>query len=230
MSTNSFEELVNARRSVRVFTKEEVPDEVIEKSLNLALLAPNSSNLQPWKFYWLKDKASKEKVQHFCFNQLAAKTAPTLIVATYQIDTWRENAKMILKELYKNSSSNYPSSLFHYYDTLVPGSYELTLWKKFANIIYKNRIRPREPLNKADMKIWACKSSTLACENLMLAVKSFGFDSCPMEGYDSYKIRDFLKLGKNEFINMVISVGRQEPLVPNYPRIRLDPSNFIKKI
>ena len=43
-----FFDLVNKRRSVRKFSNEKVPEEVILKSLRAALLAANSSNLQPW--------------------------------------------------------------------------------------------------------------------------------------------------------------------------------------
>ena len=48
-------DLVRKRRSVRKFLNEKVPEEVITKALKAALLAPNSSNLQPWEFYWVKE-------------------------------------------------------------------------------------------------------------------------------------------------------------------------------
>ena len=54
-----FFDLIRRRRSVRKFTNESVPNEVITKALKSALLAPNSSNLQPWEFYWVKDKKIK---------------------------------------------------------------------------------------------------------------------------------------------------------------------------
>ena len=55
-----FFDLVKKRRSVRKFSNENVPDEVILKALKTALLAANSSNLQPWEFYWVKDDIKKE--------------------------------------------------------------------------------------------------------------------------------------------------------------------------
>ena len=55
-SAQEFAELVQARRSCRVYTDEPVPESIIDKCLDLALLAPNSSNLQPWKFYWVKNQ------------------------------------------------------------------------------------------------------------------------------------------------------------------------------
>jgi nitroreductase len=43
-----FFDLVNKRRSVRKFTKTKVSEAVMRKCLKASLLAPNSSNLQPW--------------------------------------------------------------------------------------------------------------------------------------------------------------------------------------
>jgi nitroreductase len=46
VNLTAFEEIVNNRRSNRKFAADiTVPDEVIKKALELAILAPNSSNL-----------------------------------------------------------------------------------------------------------------------------------------------------------------------------------------
>ena len=82
-----FFDLVNKRRSVRKFSDENVPENVIKKALKAALLAANSSNLQPWEFYWVKDMNKKDRLVKACFSQNAAKTAKELIVAVSRIDT-----------------------------------------------------------------------------------------------------------------------------------------------
>ena len=52
--SQSFDEIVEKRRSNRKFDPNvEVPDEVIKKSLERAILSPNSSNMQLWEFYWI---------------------------------------------------------------------------------------------------------------------------------------------------------------------------------
>ena len=89
-------DLVRKRRSVRKFINEKVPEEVITKALKAALLAPNSSNLQPWEFYWVKDIKNKKGLIKACFSQNAAKTAQELIVAVSRIDTWKRNRDLIL--------------------------------------------------------------------------------------------------------------------------------------
>ena len=47
-----FIKAVKSRRSVRNFTDEPVLEKDMRECLELTLLAPNSSNLQPWEFYW----------------------------------------------------------------------------------------------------------------------------------------------------------------------------------
>ena len=54
------------------------------------------------------------------------------------------------------------------------------------------------------MKIWAHKTTALACENFMLAMRAAGYDTCPMEGMDSKRVKKILGLKQKEYITMVI--------------------------
>jgi nitroreductase len=83
----NFFEVIEKRRSVRRYTEKKVPDEVIEKALDAALKAPNSSNLQPWEFYWVKSPDKKSALVDSCLFQGTAKTADHLIVAVSRVDT-----------------------------------------------------------------------------------------------------------------------------------------------
>ena len=47
-----FFEIVNKRRSVRKFTKESIPEDVMRKTLSISLQAANSSNPKKNKKYW----------------------------------------------------------------------------------------------------------------------------------------------------------------------------------
>ena len=88
-----------------------------------------------------------------------------------------------------------PKSAIKYYSKIVPLAYKQGIFslrgflKKIAiEIRGIKKPTPREPYNKAGMAIWAHKSTALACENLMLSLRAFGYDSCPMEGieHDAY--------------------------------------------
>ncbi|MDC1050696.1 nitroreductase family protein [Candidatus Marinimicrobia bacterium] len=234
INKEEFIKLVNSRRSVRVFTDDPVDPKDIKECLELALLAPTSSNLQCWEFYWVKDNEKKSKLKDYCLNQSAADTAQELIVCIARTDTWKKNQKSILNYLKKNSSSR---SAIKYYEKIVPVVYTQGLFnviglvKKiivfFTGIF---RVVPREPSSHSDMRVWAHKSTALACENLMLALRAYGYDSCPMEGMDSKRIKSLLKLPSKADVCMVISIGKRADNGIYGKRFRLNSDNFIKVI
>ena len=82
---DEFKKLVKSRRSVRVFTKENVDSNDLKECLELSLLAPTSSNLQCWEFYWIKNKDKKKRLKKYCLNQSAAKTAKELVVCVARV-------------------------------------------------------------------------------------------------------------------------------------------------
>ena len=44
-------------------------------------------------------------------------------------------------------------------------------------------------------------------QNFMISMAGFGYDTCPMEGFDSLKLKKLLKLNSKSEINMVIGCG-----------------------
>jgi nitroreductase len=51
------------RRSVRMFSPEPVPFEIIENAIAAAGTAPSGANLQPWRFVVVKDPAVKRQIR-----------------------------------------------------------------------------------------------------------------------------------------------------------------------
>ena len=92
------------------------------------------------------------------------------------------------------------------------------------------KVVPREPTSLSDMRVWAHKTTALACENLMLALRAYGYDSCPMEGMDSNRIRRMLNLPKKAEVCMVISVGKRGNNGVYGKRFRLSSDKNIKII
>jgi len=45
-----FAEVVKSRRAIRKFKPDPIPDETIEKILDVARWAPSGGNAQPWEF------------------------------------------------------------------------------------------------------------------------------------------------------------------------------------
>ena len=233
-----FFDLVRQRRSIRKFSNESVPDEIIMKALNAALLAANSSNLQPWEFYWVKDKSKKKDLVKACFSQNAAETAQELIVAVSRIDTWKRNRDLILNDL-KKKNKMLPI-IEKYYNKVIPISYMhdsigiLGVVKKiisiFMNIIGVFKPMPRGPIFRHDVFEIVTKSTALACQNFMMALVSQGYDSCPMEGFDDKRVKKLLKLNNKSHVVMVLGVGKADPKGIYGERFRINDDLVIKII
>jgi nitroreductase len=229
--------VVASRRSVRKYTNEPLPEEDMRACLRAALLAPTSSNLQCWEFHWVKSAEKKSALIKACLSQSAASTAAELIVAVARTRTWPDIRRRMLEHLKSDEDAQRPGSPLHdYYTKIVPffysqgplGSFGL-IKKILFFIIGFFRPVPREPTSLSDMRIWATKTTALACENLMLALRARGYDSCPMEGMDSSRVRKILQLPRDAVVVMVISAGKRAPRGIYGKQIRFDEALFIKE-
>ncbi len=233
-----FFELVNKRRSVRKFKDEKVPEKVIYKCLDAAILAPNSSNLQPWEFYWVRDKKNKIEVVKACFSQNAAKTAQEIIIAVSRIDTWKRNRDLIIKNY--NEKDELIPLIDKYYNKIIPIVYYndpiglLGLIRKigsiFINIIGLFKPVMRGPIYKHELFEMVSKTTALACQNLMMGLVAEGYDSCPMEGFDEKRIKKILNLNRNCHVVMIIGIGKKGNKGIYSERFRIDKELVIKEI
>ena len=66
----------------------------------------------------------------------------------------------------------------------------------------------------------------LACENLMLALRAYGYDSCPMEGMDSKRIKN---RGQNTLLKPIIMAGPVEPIYSKKRPYFTTPKSIILK-
>ena len=96
MMDKELRQIIEMRRAVRRFEADEIPQEILNECLDLALLAPNSSNLQPWEFYVVKSSDKKKQMVEACLGQNAAKTAPVLIAIVGRTKTWKAHSRQIL--------------------------------------------------------------------------------------------------------------------------------------
>jgi len=232
----AFKQVVESRRSVRVYTEDPIPEEVMRECLRLALLAPNSSNLQSWQFFWVRDPEKKADLVRYCLSQPAAATARELVVAVARPDFWKVNRDRMMDVIAKKDPATV-KGVKQYYGRIVPLAYNqgplglLGLGKRIVlawRALWKPS--PRGPVSRADMRVWANKTTALACENLMLALRAHGFDSCPMEGMDPERIRRMLDLPRAAEVCMVISAGKRAPNGVYGNRIRFDQDFFVKEV
>ncbi len=74
-------EAIEARRSVRAYKDKPVPQEVLNRILEAARLAPSGNNHQSRKFVVVTDRNIREKLAQAANNQSFIATAPVVIAA-----------------------------------------------------------------------------------------------------------------------------------------------------
>lgn len=57
-----FDDVVNARRSIRSFLPTDLPDGLVEYLIGSAMKAPSSMNGQPWRFIVIRDQETKRQL------------------------------------------------------------------------------------------------------------------------------------------------------------------------
>ncbi len=234
---------IQYRRSVRVFKNDTILDiEKVRQCIENAVLAPTSSNMQLWEFYHVIDKAILTKMTKACLGQNAAKTAQQLVVVVSRKDLWRKRAKHNLDFLElaygKKPTDSYTSRekfALNYYRKLIPTVYfdffGLLGWMKYAVFQILGIFKPvYRQVRNSDMRIVAHKSAGLAAENFMISMAAIGYDTCPMEGSDTLRIRRILDLPIGAEINMVIGCGIRDEKGIYGPRFRIPFEEVYKKI
>ena len=68
------------RRSIRKYTDQPVPDEVVRQLLEAAMSAPSASNKQPWHFVVIRDRAILDAIPTFHPSSIMLKEAALAIL------------------------------------------------------------------------------------------------------------------------------------------------------
>ena len=235
-------EAIAYRRSVRVYKDTPIDSDLVKNCLKNAAIAPTSSNLQLWEFYHVTDKTILDKLTFACFNQSAAKTAQQLVVIVTRKDLWKKRANANIDFL--NEAFDKPNleerlvkrkkMASNYYKKLIP-----TLYSDFFGILgfvkylifqVVGLFRPiYRQTRLSDMRIVAHKSAGLAAQNFMISMAAIGYDTCPMEGSDTLKVKQILDLPRGSEINMIIGCGIRDDAGVYGPRFRV-PFNEVYKI
>ena len=229
----SFFEANHCRRSVRKYDPNKPLDKrEVQKCIHEATLAPSSSNLQLWEFYHITNQKILKKISKACFGQSAASTALQLVVTVVRKDLWKKRAAANLKFLtdhfkdLKIRNEKREQRTIQYYQKLIP-----TLYREFMGIqgLIKKIIvtvtgifRPMyREVSAGDLRVVAHKSTALAAQNFLIAMASKGIDTCPMEGFDSMRVKQILGLPKKAEISMIIGCGYRDEAGIHGPQFRV---------
>lgn len=220
----NLEEVLNFRRSVRRYiTDKDLDTEKVKHCLELATLAPNSSNMQLWEFYHITDRELINKMAHASLSQPAVSTANQVVVFVTRQDLHRRRSKQIIEFERENITRNSPAESHSrrikarevYYNYMIPFLYArffglLGLFRKLLTVSV-SLFRPMFiNSSEADQRAVLHKSCALASQTFMIAMANEGYDTCPVEGFDSRRVKKLLKLPAAAEINMIVSCGYRD--------------------
>jgi len=220
----NLQEVLEFRRSVRVYDEaQKIDTEVVKKCLELSTLAPSSSNMQLYEFYHITNPETLKKLSVACLDQTAASTAQELVVFVVRQDLYKKRSQEVLSFERENIRRNSPAERQEkrikdremYYGKIIP-----FLYARFFGILgfFRKMIavpvsffRPMMlQVSENDARVVAHKSCGLAAQTFMVAMANEEYDTCPMEGFDSKRVKNILNLPSGSEINMVISCGKRK--------------------
>lgn len=225
---NQILEALFHRRAVKTFEPVEIPPELREQIFDAARHAPSSFNMQPYRFFWVESSSRKAIAAKLCLGQSPAATASALVVAVADIGSLAATSQAQLEWMRRSGFSH--AKVRDYERTakvgrilFMPGPFGIfgaLKWVIFRLVnLWKTIGTP--PVFRHDLLKWAMKSTSLACENLMIAAEALGLNTCPMEGFDGRRLSRFLGLSSRYHeIVMVIAIGKKSSAYPEPPQWR----------
>ena len=166
-----------------------------------------------------------------------------MVVFVVRSDLYRQRARSIFDLSRRNLLKTSPQDkkekriekLSFYYTKLIP-----FLYVRFGGVLGVLRrilvelvglFRPivREVTEGAISTV-AHKSCAMAAQSFMLAMTGEGYDTCPMEGFDSKLVRRVLGLSAGVDINMVVACGIGLPEGVWGERVRLDFNQVYRRL
>ena len=144
-------------------------------------------------------------------NQSAARTASQIVVVTADPKKWKRSQGPLIEYVKRVGA---PKQVQMYYEKLIPITYRWGFLNSLAPVKFLISFLPglfrpmvRRVFTKRDLQDVAVKSAALASQNLMLAITALGGASCPMEGFDEWRLSRLLKLSFSARIVMVFGIG-----------------------
>ena len=191
---NTFD-AIEQRRALKVFDPEHrMPEEDIQRLLDLAMLSPTAFNLQNWRFVVVRDPALRQKIRAVSWNQAQVTDASLLVILCADLRAWEKQPERYWRDAPPDVA-----------EVLVPA--------------IGNYYQGREQVQRDE----AMRSCGIAAQTLMLAARAMGYDSCPMDGFDFEAVGRLIQLPDDHVISMFVVVGKAlQPAWPRPGSLRRD--------
>ena len=188
------------RRSVREFSKKNVPLSILKTLIKTATSAPSGANKQPWHFVIVKSKKLKKKIR------VAAEKEEKAFYNRRATKEWKKDLDPFNVTWEKPFLEDAPSLI--------------VVFKKIYNLEGKKKTK----------NYYVSESVGIACGFLILAIHNAGFVCLPHTPSPMGFLEDILERPKNERAFLLIPVGypAKDMLVPKITRKSIEETCTIK--
>jgi nitroreductase len=173
-------EAIRARRSVKHYDANHVMTaEEANEILSLAVLSPTAFNIQNWRFVVVDDSDLRRKIREVAWDQSQVTDTSLFVVLCADLKAWKKE----------------------------PGRYWVNAPKEVREFMLPaidNYYRGKEQVERDE----AMRSCGIVAQTIMLAAKSLGYDSCPMDGFDFEKVAQLIHLPDDHVIAMFVAIGK----------------------
>ena len=174
------DEAVRARRAVKWYDAEHrMPEEVFNRLMELAVLAPTAFNIQNWRFVRVRDPEQRKAIRAVAWDQAQITDASELLVLCFDNKAWQRNPQRYW--------ANAPQEV---QDFLLPA----------IDAYYRDK-----PQVERDEGMRSCG---LIGQTIMLLAQQMGYQSCPMDGFDFEAVAEIISLPQDHDIAFMIAIGK----------------------
>ncbi len=187
-------EAIEKRRSIRKYTDEPVPVEVIDQLLEAARLAPSTSNTQSWKFKVVTDAETRSQIRESAHGQRFVEDAPVVIACCLDFEAFKERGRQALKLVMRG----------------VRPSLEMVL-----RSVRGGKDREFDPER---VVINGTINVAIATEHMVLRAAELGLGTCWVRAFDSGEVQKVLGLPDGVAIVSLLTVGYPDQSPSSRPR------------
>ncbi len=171
---------IRERRSVKHFdANHSMTDEEVNELLSFALLSPTAFNIQHWRFVVVTDQELRKQIREVAWDQSQVTDTSLFIVLCADLKAWEKGPERYWQKAPKEVQEFMVPAIDKYY-------------------------RGREQVQRDE----AMRSCGIVAQTIMLAAKSLGYDSCPMDGFDFEKVAQLIKPPNDHVITMFVAIGK----------------------
>ncbi len=153
----------------------------------MSLRSPSGYNLQPWRFVLLKTSESKEKLAACAFNQRQITEAPIVLICCGDRNVDKPEYIESIIQLGEASGS-------------INETYANLMRSAIPNLFQNH------PCFES-IEAWTNRQTMLAVAHIMIIAKSYGVDSCPMEGFITSEVKAAFNIPTNVDVCCILCLG-----------------------